>query len=82
MDLLLSLKMVAGETNHAKPGYFTAVLESLRDKLSVLDEQFERYVVVLLGDKDQTESWKLWARLIRPCKLQPPSDVEARFIGV
>ena len=47
MDLLLSLKMVARETNHAKAGYFTAVLESLRDKLSVPDEQFKRYVVVL-----------------------------------
>jgi len=47
MDLLLSLKMVARETNHKKAGYFTAVLlEAMRDKLSAPDEQFKRYILI------------------------------------
>ena len=52
LDLLLNLKMVSKETNHPKAGYFRAALEGLRQKMGSSDIQFKKYVLVLLGDKD------------------------------
>lgn len=53
LDCLVNLKIVAKETKHPKVGYFSAVLETLWQKVSSTDSQFKRYLSVLLGDKDQ-----------------------------
>lgn len=44
--------MVAKESNHHKPGFYEAVLRAIRERSRVPDDQFERYLEVLLGNKD------------------------------
>ena len=52
-DLVLSLKIVRKETKHPKTGYYSAVLQALREKIAAPNEQFRDYVSGFLGDKDQ-----------------------------
>ena len=53
LDCLLQLKILSKESKHPKAGFYSAVLEALREKMASPDDQFKRYVAVLLGDKDQ-----------------------------
>jgi hypothetical protein len=62
-DLVLNLKMVTKENKHPKAGYYSAVLQALREKMAVSDVQFRRYITSLLGDKDQEEVFKKIAQV-------------------
>lgn len=62
-DLVLNLKMVATETNHPKAGYYKAVLQALREKMSTPDDLFRHYITGLLGDKDQEDVLKKLANV-------------------
>lgn len=44
--------MVAKESNHPKAGFYEAVLRAMREMSRVPDDQFKKYLEVLLGDKD------------------------------
>lgn len=82
MDLLLRLKMVAVENKHAKAGYFSAVLEAMRDKFSLSsDEQFKRYVVVLLGDKDHEKVLEAMGKVDKAMKSSSRFDSRGRGRG-
>ena len=52
-EQLLNLKIVALESKHPKAGYFSAVFRALREKMSCPDDSFKKYLLALLGDKDQ-----------------------------
>lgn len=52
-EQILNLKVVALETKHPKANYYSTVFQALREKMGGSDEQFKRYVLALLGDKDQ-----------------------------
>ena len=52
-EQILNLKVVALETKHPKANYHSTVFQALREKMGGSDEQFKRYVLALLGDKDQ-----------------------------
>lgn len=69
IDMLLTLKMVARESDHNKAGYFTAVLEAMREKLSVPDDQFKKYACVLLGDKDHERVLEAMAKVDKASKV-------------
>ena len=53
LEQVLQLKVVAMESKHEKASYFSAVFQSLKGKLLVSDDQFRRYLFVLLSDKEQ-----------------------------
>ncbi|KAK3722273.1 hypothetical protein QZH41_005187 [Actinostola sp. cb2023] len=38
---------------HLKANYYAAVIQAMREKMTVTDDQFRKYLMVLLGDKDQ-----------------------------
>ncbi|KAL9977105.1 hypothetical protein ACROYT_G014476 [Oculina patagonica] len=52
-EQILNLKVVALETKHPKANFYSTVFQALREKMGGSDEQFKRYVLALLGDKDQ-----------------------------
>jgi len=58
LEHVLSLKITAKETNHQKAPYYATVFQSLREKLQVPNDQFKRYILVLLGDKDQEKVYE------------------------
>ena len=70
LDLLLGLKMVAREAGHPKAGFFSAVLEAMRDKLQSPPDQFKRYILVLLGDKDQEKVLESMAKVDKAFQAQ------------
>lgn len=81
-DLVLNLKMVARESKHPKAGYYSAVLQALREKMAVSDVQFRRYITSLLGDKDQEEVCKKMAQVDKAEKSKRNPDAprgRARF---
>jgi len=49
-EQVLQLKVVAMDSKHEKASYFSAVFQSLKRKVLVSDDQFRRYLLVLLGD--------------------------------
>jgi hypothetical protein len=79
MDLLLGLKMVACETKHPKAGYFATVLEAMRDKLSNPYEQFKRYILVLLGDKDHERVLEAMAKVDKAMRTTAPMSTRDTF---
>ena len=44
LDYLMNLKIVAKESNHPKSGFFNAVLQAMKDKIRVLESQFQQYL--------------------------------------
>ena len=53
LEQVLNLKIVSKVTNHEKASYCSAVLQSLKDKIHVPFDHFKRYLLILLGEKDQ-----------------------------
>ena len=51
------------ETNHEKASYYPAVLQSLKDKVHVPVDQFKRYLLILLGDKDQEKVYERMSKV-------------------
>ena len=74
-DLVISLKMVAKETKHPKAGYYSAVLQALREKMAVSNEQFRDYISGLLGDKDQEEVFKKLSQVDKASRVRRGRDV-------
>lgn len=67
-DYLLSLRMVAKETNNPKAGFFEAVLRAMTEKSKAPDLQFKRYLEVLLGDKDQEKVLEMMSKVDKSMK--------------
>jgi len=61
--------MVAKESNHHKPGFYEAVLRAIRERSRVPDDQFERYLEVLLGDKDHKKVLEMRSSVSRPARF-------------
>ena len=57
LDRLLNLKMVAKDANHPKSGFFEAVFRAFREKTGVTDDQFTKYLEVLLGERITRKCW-------------------------
>ena len=63
LDYLLNIRMVAKESNHPKAGFYGAVLRAMREKSGVPDDQFKRYLEVLLGDKDHEKVLEMMSKV-------------------
>ena len=63
LDYLLSIRMVAKESNHPKAGFYEAVLRAMREKSRVPDDHFKRYLEVLLGDKDHEKVLEMMSKV-------------------
>ena len=78
-DYLLTLRLVAKETKHAKAGFYEAVLRAMREKSNVPDIQFKRYVEVLLGDKDQEKVLEMISKVDKSVRRgDAPNTVSRR----
>lgn len=62
-DYLLTLQLVAKEKKHAKAEFYEAVLRALRDKSTVDDEQFKKYLNVLIGNKEEEKVFDLISKV-------------------
>jgi len=67
------------ESKHEKASYFSAVFQSLKGKLLVSDDQFRRYLLVLLGYKEQEKVFdrmskvdKAFKNIARPERFGEP----------
>lgn len=69
LDLLLDLKLVARETKHTRMGFFDAILKTMREKVTVSQEQFKKYLEVLLGDRDQEKVLDMIAKVDKASKV-------------
>ena len=74
LDCLLQLKILSKESNHPKAGFYSAILDALREKISCHDDQFKKYISVLLGDKDQEKVLDMISKVDKAAKVKPPSD--------
>ena len=63
LEQVLNLRIVSKETNHEKVSYYSPVLQSLKDKIHVRVDQFKRYLLVFLGDKDQEKVYERMAKV-------------------
>ena len=63
LDYLLNITMVAKESNHPKAGFYEAVLRPMTEKPRVPDDQFKRYLEVLLGDKDHEKVLEMMSKV-------------------
>ena len=72
LDRLLNLKMVAKDANHPKSGFFEAVFRAFREKTGVTDDQFTKYLEVLLGDKDHEKVLESIARVDKAMRISSP----------
>ena len=63
LDYLLNITMVAKESNHPKAGFYEAVLRAMSEKSRVPDDQFKRYLEVLLGDKDHEQVLEMMSKV-------------------
>ena len=73
MDTLLQLKILAKELKHQKASYFSAVLEALREKMSASEDQFKKYLLALLGDKEQEKVLDTIAKVDKASKASRDS---------
>ena len=62
-EQVLNLKIVSKETNHEKASYYSAVLQSLKDEIHVPVDQFRRYLLILLGQKDQEKVYERMSKV-------------------
>ena len=52
LHYLISLKIVAKESNHRKSAFFNAVLRTMQERIRVADFQFKQFLRAFLGDKE------------------------------
>ena len=72
LDRVVNLKMVAKEANHPKSGFFEAVFRAFREKTGVTDDQFTKYLEVLLGDKDHEKVLESIAKVDKAMRISSP----------
>ena len=65
-------QMVAKEANHPKSGFFEAVFRVLREKTGATDDQFTKYLEVLLGDKDHEKVLESIAKVNKAMRISSP----------
>ena len=63
LDHVLNLKVVSKETNHEKASYYAAVFQAMKGKMQVPVDQFKRYLLVLIGDKDQEKVYEKMSKV-------------------
>ena len=71
LEQVLQLKVVAMESRHEKATYFPAVFQSLKGKVLVSDDQFRRYLLALLGDKEQEKVFDRMSKVDKAFKSSP-----------
>ena len=72
LDQLLNLKILAMETKHDKSSYYPAVFQAMKEKLRSPVDQFTRYLLVLLGDKDQEKVFEKISKVDKSFDRQAP----------
>lgn len=77
LDYLLNIRIVAKESNHPKAGFYEAVLRAMREKSRVPDDQFKRYLEVLLGDKDHEKVLEMMSKVDK--SMRSSVSMPARF---
>ena len=78
-DYLLTLQLVAKEKKHVKAGFYEAVMRAMREKSTSEDEQFKRYLEVLIGDKDQEKVLDLISKVDKAVKRKSSSSNQSSF---
>lgn len=64
MELLEAIKNTARDNNHAKANYYKIACDTLRAKLhDCTDEQFQAYLLPVLGDKDQEKVLEIMTKV-------------------
>ena len=64
--------MVAKEVNHPKTGFFEAFFRALRENTSAMDDQLQKYLEVLLGDKDHVKVLESIATADKAMRISSP----------
>ena len=78
LEQLLDLKVTALESKHAKASYFAAVFQAMKDKMTDPDDRFKKkYLIVLLGDKDQEKVLEKIAKVDKVAPRSQPSSAPA-----
>jgi len=95
MELLEAIKNAAHDNKNEKANYYRLTCETLRSKLhSCSDAQFHKYLLPLLGDKDQEKILDVMAKVEKSNRNrqgrgfsrhrseadQPPTDIFAAII--
>lgn len=62
-DCLLTLKLISRERNHAKAGFHGSVFQAMSQKADISDDDFKRYLEVLLGNKDDEKVMGLMSKV-------------------
>lgn len=62
IDSLLSFKLIPNERNHAKAGFNGSVFQAMPLKATIPDDDFKRYLEVLLGNKDDEKVMELMSK--------------------
>lgn len=62
IDFLLTLQLISRERNHAKAGFYGSVFQAMSQKADFSDDDFKRYLEVLLGNKDDEKVMGLMSK--------------------
>ena len=62
IDCLLTLQLISRERNHAKAGFYGSVIQAMSQKADFSDDDFKRYLEVLLGNKDDEKVMGLMSK--------------------
>lgn len=81
LDSLLNIRMVARESNHTKAGFYEAVLRAMKEKIRVPDDQFKRYLEVLLGDKDCERVLEMMSKVDKSMRSSSPDPARSTWRG-
>ena len=68
-DILIELKAAAFIENHKEKKHFQAVYDGLKQKLSAPNEQFRKYLVALVGNKEQKRVLDLMSKVDKSIRL-------------
>ncbi|KXJ21352.1 uncharacterized protein LOC110254243 isoform X2 [Exaiptasia diaphana] len=63
LDHVLNLKVIAKEANHERASYYAAVFQAMKGKMEAPVDQFKRYLLVLVGDKDQEKVYEKMSKV-------------------
>ena len=72
LDYLISLKIVAKESNHRKSAFFNAVLRTMQERIRVADFQFKQFLRALLGDKEDEKMLDSITKVEKTMKVTAP----------
>ena len=72
LDVLLSLKLISKERNHAKAGFYGSVFQAMSQKAAISDDVFKQYLEVLLGNKNDEKVMELMSKAEKAMRNSRP----------